>query len=81
MLYFAELTNSLLASQTFAFFVGGFETSSSTMSHALYELAQNLEIQDKLREEIRNVYDQNNGVLTYADIKRMKYLDKVLKGA
>lgn len=51
------------------------------MSHALYELAQNLEIQDKLREEIRDVYDKSNGVLTYADIKRMKYLDKVLKGA
>ncbi|XP_033314758.1 uncharacterized protein LOC117213489 [Bombus bifarius] len=74
-----ELTDALLASQTFAFFVGGFETSSSTMSHALYELAQNLEIQDKLREEIRDVYDKSNGVLTYADIKRMKYLDKVLK--
>ncbi|XP_060824009.1 uncharacterized protein LOC132911409 [Bombus pascuorum] len=74
-----ELTDALLASQTFTFFIGGFETSSSTMSHALYELAQNPEIQDKLREEIRDVYDKNNGVLTYADISRMKYLDKVLK--
>ncbi|XP_068981018.1 uncharacterized protein [Bombus flavifrons] len=74
-----ELTDALLASQSFAFFVGGFETTSSTMAHALYELAQNLEIQDKLREEIRDVYDKNNGVLTYADIKGMKYLDKVLK--
>ncbi|XP_043597838.1 probable cytochrome P450 6a14 [Bombus pyrosoma] len=74
-----ELTDALLASQTFAFFIGGFETSSATMAHVLYELAQNLEIQDKLREEIRDVYDKNNGVLTYADIKGMKYLDKVLK--
>lgn len=71
----------LLTSQATIFFIAGFETSSSTIAHVLYELAQNHEIQDKLREEIRNVYNKNNGTLTYADIKGMKYLDKVFKGA
>lgn len=69
----------MIASQAFVFFVAGFETSSSTISHALYELAQNQEIQDKLREEIREVYEKH-GELTYDVIKNMKYLDKVLKG-
>lgn len=77
--FFIELTDSMIASQAFVFFVAGFETSSSTISHALYELAQNQEIQDKLREEIREVYEKY-GELTYDVIKNMKYLDKILKG-
>lgn len=77
--FFTELTDSIIASQAFVFFVAGFETSSSTISHALYELAQNQEIQDKLREEIKEIYEKN-GELTYDVIKNMKYLDKVLKG-
>lgn len=79
LFFFTELTDSIIASQAFVFFVAGFETSSSTISHALYELAQNQEIQDKLREEIKEIYEKN-GELTYDVIKNMKYLDKVLKG-
>ncbi|CAL7950311.1 unnamed protein product [Xylocopa violacea] len=65
--------------QAFVFFIAGFETSSTTISFALYELAQNQDIQDKLREEIRETYSQNNGALTYEQLKGMKYLDKVFK--
>ncbi|XP_043516515.1 probable cytochrome P450 6a14 isoform X1 [Frieseomelitta varia] len=74
-----ELTDILLTAQAFVFFVAGFETSSSTMAHTLYELAQNHEIQDKLRQEIRDVYSKNGGNLTYTDVKGMSYLDKVFK--
>ncbi|CAL7950313.1 unnamed protein product [Xylocopa violacea] len=74
-----ELTNALLTAQAFVFFAAGFETSSTTMAHALYELAQHQDIQDKLREEIRETYQKNDGVLTYQAIKDMKYLDKVFK--
>ena len=79
-MWFTELTDTLLTAQAFVFFIAGFETSSSTMSHALYELAQHQDVQDKLRQEIRNTYKQNGGTLTYTDIKEMKYLDKVFKG-
>ncbi|KAK1122061.1 hypothetical protein K0M31_009905 [Melipona bicolor] len=74
-----ELTDTLLAAQAFVFFIAGFETSSSTMGHALYELAQHQDVQDKLRQEIRDTYKKNGGTLTYADIKEMKYMDKVFK--
>ncbi|CAD1478376.1 unnamed protein product, partial [Heterotrigona itama] len=74
-----ELTDTLLTAQAFAFFVAGFESSSSTMAHTLYELAQHQDVQDKLRQEIRHTYEKNGGTLTYADIKEMKYLDKVFK--
>ncbi|OAD56723.1 Cytochrome P450 6B4 [Eufriesea mexicana] len=74
-----KLTNEILAAQAFIFFVAGFETSSSTMSNALYELARNPQIQDKLREEIREHYAKHNGKLKYEHIKNMEYLDKVFK--
>ncbi|XP_043279162.1 cytochrome P450 6A1-like [Venturia canescens] len=72
-----ELTDAILTSQLFVFFLAGFETSSTTMSHALYELAQNQLIQDKLRSEIQNELSRNNGVLNYEAVKSMKYLDMV----
>ncbi|XP_076642889.1 putative cytochrome P450 6a14 [Halictus rubicundus] len=77
-----ELTESLLTSQAFVFFVAGFETSSSTIGHALYELALNTDVQDKLRKEIRQTCEENareGKVLTYDQVKQMKYLDAVFR--
>ncbi|KZC12359.1 putative cytochrome P450 6a14 [Dufourea novaeangliae] len=74
-----ELTDSLLASQAFVFFLAGFETSSSTISHSLYELAINIDMQDKLRKEIRENYAQHGETLTYERVKQMKYLDLVFR--
>jgi len=70
----------LIVSQAFIFFVAGYETSSTVMTHTLYELAQNQKIQDRLREEINVEYTKRSGNLTYENIKKMNYLDKVFKG-
>ncbi|XP_062133730.1 cytochrome P450 6a2-like [Drosophila sulfurigaster albostrigata] len=67
-----------LAAQVFVFYVAGFETSSSTMSYALYELSQHTDIQDKLREHINSVLQQFEGKLTYESIKAMRYLNQVI---
>lgn len=77
--FLSELTDSLIAAQAFVFFLAGFETSSTTMSNALYELALNQDVQKKLREEINTFCPQNNKELKYDD-KEMEYLDKVFKG-
>ncbi|XP_034194593.1 putative cytochrome P450 6a13 [Osmia lignaria lignaria] len=74
-----KLTDQLLATQGFVFFVAGFENTSLTISHALYELAQHHEIQDKLREEIRDDYERHGETLTYHRVNDMRYLDKVFK--
>jgi cytochrome P450 family 6 len=74
------LTDSLITAQAFVFFVAGFETSSTTMSHALYELAINQQIQDKLREEIDEEYANHGSSITYDNVKKMNYLDKIFKG-
>lgn len=78
--FLAELTDTLLAAQAFVFFAAGFETSSMTISNALYELALNQEIQKKLREEIKEFDAKNAGDWKYETIKQMSYLDKVFKG-
>ncbi|XP_063929823.1 probable cytochrome P450 6a23 [Zophobas morio] len=73
-----SLTVEEIAAQSFVFFIAGFETSSTTMNFALYELARHQDIQDKLRDEINAVLAKNNGEITYGAIQEMKYMDQVI---
>jgi len=66
--------------QAFQFLAAGFETSGSTMSYAMYELALQPEIQNRLRAEITQVLNKHNGQLTYDGIQEMAYLDMVVSG-
>ncbi|XP_072396935.1 probable cytochrome P450 6a14 isoform X1 [Diabrotica undecimpunctata] len=72
------ITFNELAAQCLLFFVAGFETSSTTMSFALLELARNKDIQNKLRDEIKRVLNKHNNELTYDAIMEMKYLEQVI---
>jgi cytochrome P450 family 6 len=74
------LSMNSLAAQAFVFFLGGFETSSTTMTFCLYELSLHQDIQDRLREEIDVVLQKHDGKLTYEGIQEMEYLDKVVSG-
>ncbi|CAG9766994.1 unnamed protein product [Ceutorhynchus assimilis] len=66
-----------MAAQMYVFFEAGFETSSSTLTLTLYELAANLNIQTKLRQEINNILEKYNGQIGYDAINEMEYLDRV----
>ncbi|XP_002041509.2 probable cytochrome P450 6a18 [Drosophila sechellia] len=72
------LTMDEIVAQAFVFFIAGFDTSSSTMTFALYELAKNPSIQDKVRAELEQVLEQHDQKFTYECIKDLKYLDQVI---
>lgn len=74
------LTINELAAQCLIFFIAGYETSSTTMSFALYEMAQNNEVQDKARAEVLSMMKKHNGELTYDGVMEMKYLQQVVDG-
>lgn len=69
-----------ILAQAVVFFNAGFETSSTTMCFAIYELAMNPDVQKRLREEINSVLEQNGNMLIYEAIQEMKYLDLVISG-
>ncbi|RZB39007.1 p450 domain containing protein [Asbolus verrucosus] len=72
------LTIEEVAAQSFVFFVAGFETSSTTMTFALYELARRQDLQQKVRDEIETVLAKHQGKITYEAIQDMKYMDQVI---
>jgi cytochrome P450 family 6 len=66
--------------QALSFIIGGYETSGSSLSFALYELALHPAIQHSLRAEILQVLSKHDGQLTYDGIQDMSYLDRVVSG-
>ncbi|XP_037947261.1 probable cytochrome P450 6a23 [Teleopsis dalmanni] len=72
------ITFEELAAQAFVFFLAGFETSSTTMGFALYELAQAQQVQDKMRAEINQVLKKHNNEFSYECMQELKYVEKVI---
>ncbi|XP_047118510.1 probable cytochrome P450 6a14 [Schistocerca piceifrons] len=73
------LTTKEMAAQAWVFFLGGFETSSTTVSFCLYELSRRPDIQKKLQEEVDDVMRKTNGDVTYDDIMtKMPYIEEVV---
>ncbi|XP_063823147.1 cytochrome P450 6B6-like [Ostrinia nubilalis] len=75
----AELDDDLFAAQVFVFFGAGFETSASSTSYTLHQLAFNPDVQKKVQNEIDTVLDKYNGTLCYDAVKEMTYLDWAFK--
>lgn len=69
-----------VTAQAFVFWLAGFETSSTTMSFCLYEIAKNPRIQQKLQAEIDEVLARNKDQVTYDSVGEMKYLESCIDG-
>ncbi|XP_064214411.1 probable cytochrome P450 6a14 [Tribolium castaneum] len=70
------LTLNEITAQSLIFFLAGFETSSTTMTFALYELAKNEKIQERVRDEIFSILGEEK--ITYEALQKMKYLALVI---
>ncbi|XP_075979946.1 cytochrome P450 6B2-like [Anticarsia gemmatalis] len=67
--------DDLLVAQCFVFFTAGFETSSTTLSYTLYELAKHPEIQDKVLAEVDAYLERHDNKLVYECISELPYLE------
>lgn len=74
-----ELDDNIMAAQVFIFFAAGFETSSSTTSFLLHQLAFHPDEQKKCQDEIDEVLNKYNGKLSYEAVQEMKYLEMAFK--
>uniref|UniRef100_A0A1D1ZB53 Putative cytochrome P450 6a14 n=1 Tax=Anthurium amnicola TaxID=1678845 RepID=A0A1D1ZB53_9ARAE len=67
-----------IAAQVFVFFLAGFETTSTTTSFTLFEMAKHPEVQRKLQEEVDATL-KKHGTLTYEAIMDMPYMEMVIQ--
>lgn len=74
------LTDDEITAQAFVFFVGGFETTSSTLTFCLFEIVKNPAIQQRVHDEIDQVMKKYDGNVSYESISEMKYLSACLEG-
>lgn len=74
-----QWTDDEIIAQCFVFFIGGFENNSTVMTIAAYELALNLDVQEKLFEEVMEMKENLQGErITYEELHGMRYLDGVV---
>jgi cytochrome P450 family 6 len=69
-----------IVAQAMVFFLAGFETSSSTLTYAFMEMARNPLVQQKARQNIDEVLEKHNGVMSYQALQEMTYLDWIIQG-
>lgn len=74
------MTINEMVAHVFTFYFAGFETTSSTMALCLYEVAKNVDIQQRIHDEIDTVFAAHDGQITDESISAMKYLDSCING-
>ena len=68
-----QLTPDELTAQGILFFIAGYDTTSASISHAIYYLSQNIEIQNKLYNELQTLTE-----FSYEKLNHLKYLNAVI---
>nr|XP_026484586.1 cytochrome P450 4C1-like [Vanessa tameamea] len=61
------------------FMFRGFDTTSVTMAYLIMLIANNLEIQNKIYEEMKSIFGDSCRLATIGDLKEMKYLECCIK--
>lgn len=69
-----------IAAHAAGFIIDGLETSAISLSFALYEVAANSNVQEKLYQEIKSALETYGDDLSYENIQDMSYLDNVCSG-
>lgn len=79
-LFFAgKFSEQIVKEQIETVLIAGNETSALTLSYTILLLAMYPDIQEKLYEELRSVYDTQDEETSYERVHQLPYLDMVLK--
>ncbi|XP_072934645.1 cytochrome P450 6B7-like [Epargyreus clarus] len=76
-----EANDDWLVGQCIGIFGAGFETSSTTLSFTLYELAKNQEAQTRAMVEIDEYLNKHEGKICYESISELPYLEACISEA
>ncbi|XP_066155879.1 uncharacterized protein [Euwallacea fornicatus] len=70
-----RLTNTDIAAHGVTFFFDGYESSAVVLTFALLNLATHPKYQEKIREEMKFVEQENEGGITYETLSELKWTD------
>ncbi|CAB3244134.1 unnamed protein product [Arctia plantaginis] len=74
-----EITDMVISANAFIIFLGGFETTSSTLAFLFLELAAHQQVQEKMRSEIHEVLEKHDGKITYEVLQELVYMEMVIQ--
>lgn len=75
-----KLSDLDIAAQAMIVFFAGYENIANILSLMAFELSTNVDVQEKLLNEIDETDQACQGQLTYEALFNMKYLDMVVNG-
>nr|QOI60672.1 p450 CYP6AE129 [Mythimna separata] len=76
-----EVNDDLLVAQCFLFFAAGYETSATTLSFTMFELAKHPEAQERLLEEVDEYLRRHDNVLKYECVAETPYMQACIDEA
>ncbi|CAH2094091.1 unnamed protein product [Euphydryas editha] len=76
--YNIEVDDDLLIAQCVLFFGAGFETTATTTSFLLFELAKNKDDQSRVLEEVDDYYKRHDGKIEFECINELPFLHACL---
>lgn len=59
--------------------IAGNETTALSLSYIILLLAMHPDVQDKVYDELHEVFDAQDEIMTYEHIQRLTYFDRVIK--
>lgn len=74
------MTKEQCAAQVALFYLAGFDTNASAIAYCLFELSRNPELMQRVQNEIDDVMERHNNVISYDNINEMTLLEFCVRG-